>query len=92
MCTRTSAAINRLLNFCRACQRDFGGVAAFDRHLVGKHAHLYSDEPPDGRRCLSEEEMLDLGMYVNRHGRWSQPENGLSDRMGSASEATNRRN
>jgi hypothetical protein len=68
--------------------QDFGGVHAFDLHRVGKHEHLHSDEHPDGRRCLSEDEMLDLGMYLNAQRRWSQPRRGLSDRMGSAGEAT----
>jgi hypothetical protein len=36
----------------------------------------------DGRRCLSDDEMLAKGMYINAQGRWSQPENGRSQRLG----------
>jgi hypothetical protein len=46
---------------CSACGKDFGGVRAFDLHRVGKHAYSYSPERPDGRRCLSEQEMLARG-------------------------------
>lgn len=82
---KTSAA--KLLNFCRTCGHDFGGVTAFDLHRVGKHQYLHDDEHPDGRRCLTEQEMLAIGMYVNGQGRWSQPRRGLSDVMGSSTEA-----
>lgn len=64
------------LNLCRACSQDFAGVEAFDRHRVGEHAFLYSEglklDPPreDGRRCLSSEEMLAMGMEVDPRGRW----------------------
>ena len=54
MSATTSVAASRPLNFCRSCQSDFGAIAAFDRHRVGKHAYLYSEDHPDGRRCLSE--------------------------------------
>src|SRR4249919_3618494 len=64
----TTAVAIRPLTFCRTCQSDFGGIAAFDRHRVGKHAYLYSQEQPDGRRCLSEQEMQAKGMYLNRQG------------------------
>lgn len=75
-------------SFCRDCGRDFGGDKAFDRHRVGQHEHRYSPEHPDGRRCRSEDEMIAIGMYLNTQGRWSQPRNGLSERLGSAAEAT----
>ena len=49
------------MNLCRTCGEDFGSVRAFDAHRLGRHEYLYSDEQPDGRRCLSVEEMLVQG-------------------------------
>ena len=86
--TYTPRSSQRPLNFCRSCEQDFGGVHAFDMHRTGKHEHLYSDEHPDGRRCLTETEMLARGMYLNAQGRWSQPSSGLSERLGLGIEAT----
>jgi hypothetical protein len=60
----------RILNLCGECERDFYSVRAFDLHRVGKHAYAASAEQPDGRRCLSDEEMLDKGMRLDAHGRW----------------------
>ena len=71
------------LNLCAICGHDFGGERAFSMHKVGKHDYFYDPEHPDGRRCLSKSEMLERGMYLNR-GRWSQPRNGLEQRLGSA--------
>ena len=71
------------LNLCRSCGHEFGGLTAFDMHHVGKHEYLHDEHHPDGRRCLSESEMLERGMYLNRQGRWSQPRNGLQERLGS---------
>jgi hypothetical protein len=73
---------------CSACGQDFGGVRAFDLHRVGKHAYSYSAKHPDGRRCLNEQEMQERGMYLNESGRWSQPRNGLSERLGSRRQRT----
>jgi hypothetical protein len=49
-------------------------VRAFDTHRLGKHGYLYSDEQPDGRRCLSIEEMPVKGFVENSAGRWSLSE------------------
>jgi hypothetical protein len=68
MRTNTPVAAIQPLNFCRACQRDFGGIAAFDIHHVGKHAYLYSEEQPDGRRCLSQQEKARQGHASQRAG------------------------
>jgi hypothetical protein len=78
----------KILNFCRTCGQDFGGVRAFDLHRVGTHAYDYSTSRPDGRRCLTTDEMLARGLYPNATGRWSQPPNGLLNRLGSGSAAT----
>ena len=64
------------MNLCTACGHDFAGVAAFDRHRVGKHAFTYSEGlklyPPreDGRRCLHETEMVERGFTTDKRGRW----------------------
>ncbi len=76
----------RELNFCATCGFDFGGIRAFDMHRVGTYEHPYDDQHPEGRRCLSAEEMLAQGMYINSYGRWSQPRNRLSERLGLVSE------
>ena len=86
--TPSAPPTGKPLNLCRTCGHDFGGVHALDMHRVGKHEHLYSDERLDGRRCLTETEMLARGMYLSAHGRWSQPRNGLSERLGLGIEAT----
>jgi len=48
-------------NQCGACGEDFAGISLFDRHRVGKHAFDFSPEHPDGRRCLTADEMTALG-------------------------------
>ncbi len=64
----------KIANLCSVCERDFGGLKAFDMHRVGNFE--------DGRSCLSDDEMRAKGMYINKQGRWSQPENGRSERLG----------
>jgi hypothetical protein len=55
------------LSFCTTCGHDFSGDRMFDRHRVGKHDYTYTEglrmSPPreDGRRCLTPEEMRELG-------------------------------
>jgi hypothetical protein len=46
---------------CTICGEVFNSTFAFEHHRVGP----YTD-----RRCLSEEEMTELGMCKNSHGRW----------------------
>lgn len=59
-----------------SCDQDFASVRAFDDHRVGKHAYTYSQglrmDPmrEDGRRCLSQDEMRDVGMAQDERGRW----------------------
>jgi hypothetical protein len=79
----TGGAAKEPLNYCATCGRDFGGTRAFDLHRIGKHAYLHSHEHPDGRRCMTEAEMLERGLYLNANGRWGQPASGLSERLGS---------
>ena len=78
----------KILNYCSACDQDFGGERAFDLHRVGDHAYDYTVQHPDGRRCLTPDEMLGRGMYLNSSGRWSQPHNGRSERLGLRSQTT----
>ena len=56
-------------NWCTTCEKDFGSVRAFDRHRVGKYQ--YSAEHPDGRRCLSTNEMSQDEFVLNSRGVWS---------------------
>jgi hypothetical protein len=60
----------RVLNGCTSCGYDFSGVTTFDTHRVGRHEHLASAEHPDGRRCLTEDEMKAKGMRQDKFGRW----------------------
>ena len=66
-------------NGCSACGQDFGSLSAFDAHLTGRHAYLYSEglklEPPveDGRRCFDVEELTEKGWNQDSRGRWRQP-------------------
>ena len=61
------------MNLCRACNEVFASLSAFDDHLVGKHAYLYSEAQPDGRRCLTSKELRSLGMRKDSRGRWRLP-------------------
>ena len=74
--------MQKIANLCTVCGKDFGGVRGFDRHRVGSFDHEYDDDHPHGRRCLTDEELLAQGFYINSFGRWSQPENGRSERLG----------
>jgi hypothetical protein len=62
------------LNLCRGCGCDFTSVKLFDRHRVGVHVYDYSPEQPDGRRCLTVEEMQSKGWERDARGRWSDPQ------------------
>ena len=67
------------MNVCGPCGLDFTGAADFDSHRVGKHDYTFWEgmhrKPPktDGRRCISEPEMVEMGWFKDRHGRWSHP-------------------
>ena len=49
-------------NQCQGCKAYFNSTYAFDKHRTGKHGH--------DRRCLTEAEMLEKGMSVNKDGFW----------------------
>jgi hypothetical protein len=67
------------VNLCRSCGEDFGSVALFDAHRVGRHAYTLSEglKPgvpfEDGRRCLCVEEMQERGWALGARGRWVDP-------------------
>ena len=57
---------------CGACGADFSSVVLFDQHRVGRHELDYP-EHKNGRRCLSEAEMIGRGWTRNQRGRWVDP-------------------
>ena len=79
------------MNLCRSCNQDFGSVRAFDAHRLGRHGYLYSKEQPDGRRCLTIEEMPVKGFVRNAAGRWSLSESLEAARVVRESEAARSR-
>ena len=66
-------------NQCGACGLDFASVNAFDRHRVGVHAYTYSEglksDPmrEDGRRCLTVDELAEIGLVPNARGLFHDP-------------------
>jgi hypothetical protein len=50
------------LNYCTSCGRDFAGLTYFDRHRIGVLEYDFSLERPDGRRCMDEEELREVGL------------------------------
>lgn len=64
-------------NFCRSCGRDFSSVKNFDKHRIGKHEYDFDwrdETKQDGRRCLNEDELREIGLVPNTKGRWHDPE------------------
>lgn len=63
---------------CTACGGKFGGEKVFSMHRVGKFPHASPEHPvPVGvaakmRRCLSTEEMLQIGLHQDGKGKWAQ--------------------
>jgi hypothetical protein len=49
------------VNQCPTCFTVFNSSKAFDKHRVGDFT---------ARRCLSDDEMIKIGMGKNRYGRW----------------------
>jgi hypothetical protein len=70
---REPGETRRPLNECGKCGCDFNSIRLFDAHRVGKHAYLYLAGLPDGRRCLTVDEMLNRGWTTNANGRWTDP-------------------
>jgi hypothetical protein len=58
----------RVNSYCTLCGLDFAGDSYFERHKTGSHQYTYSEglkyNPPveDGRRCMSIEELAEIGM------------------------------
>lgn len=66
------------MNLCTVCGEDFGSVGAFEAHRVGAHMYTFSAEHPDGRRCLTTEELLRNGWRRDGSGRWRRPNVGTA--------------
>ena len=49
-------------NQCRGCGKPFNSTFAFDKHRTGPHG--------PGRRCMTTQEMTELGMIQNACGWW----------------------
>lgn len=47
---------------CMSCGERFGGLRVFERHRVGAF--------PDGRRCLTDDEMAAGGWHRDTRGLW----------------------
>ena len=50
-------------NQCSGCRQYFNSNSAFDKHRTGDHGK-------GTRRCRTEEEMLAIGMSLNKDGFW----------------------
>lgn len=61
------------------CNQLFASDASFDAHRVGVHDYTFPEglrmDPPreDGRRCLTQDEMVLAGWSKDRFGRWRCP-------------------
>lgn len=73
-----------MLSHCRACGNSFLGLSVFDMHRTGDYERAIYQLAPDGtptkkvtgkvastRRCMTEAEMLAIGMKKNDHGHWT---------------------
>ena len=66
-------------NLCRSGGEDFNALKLFEAHRVGTHEYTYSEvaamDPPreHGRRCLTVDEMHELGWTQDAKGYWFDP-------------------
>ena len=49
-------------NQCGGCKKYFNSNSAFTKHRTGKHGI--------DRRCMTDEEMIGRGMFINNAGWW----------------------
>ena len=49
---------------CSVCGKEFGSLAGFDKHRVGKFIM------PDTRRCLTEKELIEKGLHKSDKEVW----------------------
>jgi len=49
-------------NQCQGCKKYFNSTFAFDKHRHGQHGV--------DRRCMTTEEMEDIGMLISSSGFW----------------------
>ena len=80
-CQRPSPGSGRDFTQCTVCGEYFSGTTMFDRHRVGEHAHLFSPEHPEGRRCLSRDEMSSRGWELHPSKGWQDPKQVLRGRQ-----------
>ena len=50
-------------NQCPGCGEYFNSNHAFDKHRTGEYS-------PNTRKCLSKDEMADIGMHFGKDGFW----------------------
>lgn len=58
------------MNLCGACGLDFASLGAFDAHRRGRHAYLADASRPDGRSCLTLDELAEAGLELDPRDRW----------------------
>jgi len=54
-------------NQCQGCKEYFNSDRPFDKHRIGEHGV--------NRRCRTPEEMIALGMSLNKDGFWIREKN-----------------
>jgi hypothetical protein len=54
------------LNPCHFCLQDFGGRVLLNRHRTHPGNRFYRTKP----RCMTAEEMMARGWFMDRYGRW----------------------
>lgn len=64
---RVSLPSGSMRNQCPSCGLLFGGLTGFDRHRTGAFGSA------GGRRCMSPEEMEQVGLKEGPDGYWSRP-------------------
>lgn len=57
-------------NQCAGCSKLFNSNVAFDKHRTGVHG--------SSRRCMTEDEMMEIGMLIGSSGYWITCKSGRS--------------
>jgi len=55
------------LHPCPHCLQDFGGKVMWERHRRFKRSERYHSRHTE---CLTPEQMMERGWYLDRYGRW----------------------
>lgn len=72
-CQRPPPGSRRHFTQCAACGEYFSGTTMFDRHRAGDHEQEWSPKHPEGRRCLSTDEMSLCGWQLHPSKGWQDP-------------------